>query len=94
MWGLRKAGCRQACCDDSSMACPKLVNFTVKRYNLYVPAFYNKIMDSYSLSKFVLYLYFLFPALIILGIGSLLAIIAFIFEKIYANMCKSSKQFN
>ena len=49
---------------------------------------------KHSLSKFVLYLYFLFPALIILGIGSLLAIIAFIFEKIYANMCKSSKQFN
>ena len=50
--------------------------------NLGMPHFY---LGKLSISKFVLYIYFLFPAFIFLGIGTAISIIVFIFEKVKKN---------
>ena len=44
-----------------------------------MPHFY---LGKHLLSKFMLYYYFLFPAFIFLGIGSVISIIVFICEKV------------
>ena len=44
-----------------------------------MPHFY---LGKHSLTKLVLYFYILFPALIFLGIGSVISIIVFICEKV------------
>ena len=50
--------------------------------SLGMPHFY---LGKHSLSKFVLYYYFLIPAFIFLGIGIVMSIIVFICEKVYVN---------